>query len=1370
MSQVLKHILMSELASALEAEGYNLGTGQYLQVQQLLAAVPEHTPPERYAALLGPLFVHSPQEQQDFYRLFEQCLERARLLAAAAIAPKPHEQEARQARLWRNALLIITALFSMLGAYLLDWQVFHALRNPTVPLLLVSMLAAAWFVRRTVRTRRKRRFWLAVQLLAIFGGIGLKAVSKPAPPTPLPPDYREFALQPGDTLIQQVRQISGDSLLLARLASGASMGTDSVFGDYSISNTGRFMYAVRDSFDFFRDTILVEAFHASGIVDSTFFVVVLQPGMEDIKPTIDTATAFLAIKSLPYPRSVNALLPPQERVWLITLYRRYADWVKMLLMLLSGLGIWALLQWLEKRRHLIALSTATERSQPPYLWKLPVDVPADIQAGEKAPLLLNLLRRRIRGEASSLDIPASIRATIAQTGRAQFRYKSSTAPPDYLLLIDRQSPNDHRALLFDWLCRRFKAQEAPLARFFYHGDARLCFDETHTDGIALRELQHRFGNARLLLLGHGHQMLSPITGQTEPWTQLLAEWRRRVLMTPVPLRAWGRKEAHLSQVFTLLPASIQGWSMAIEALEPMPVDELIRRMDDAPTDPIRLENGDLIGSLQKHFAPALMDWIAACAVYPLLQWELTLYWGATLSPPGQNLLTFDNLLQLTRLPWFVAGRIPEAAREELVSYLNHRGLEQTVRQHLQQLLEKALPPDTASVAFDEFRMNALVNTLALTQDRKQKQQLEAELTSLQAAGYTLDTVALRYVSASSTPTDLVVPARKPSSSRLYQWVMKFTGGRPAILEHLLAWPLWLVGMVGMWLYHPPFDPCGSKAALPYQGLEVCIGTPSERLYYYGLLLKDYIQQGDTLQADALLAESRLLFPECSPEDTVAFLKNAAVFYFNKGVERHVEHNIAGNRDAAGPWPPELCYWFERAYDLEINGGGVVDAAILSAVNSCSNFQQLPPAEFGPDEPPQFSEPVRISGRILEGDTPNGVSGARITAGSFQAATDRNGYFSIEFPAAAAGATLLLSVDKKGFKTSQKAVLIEHGAPQVLIALYKQDTQPARPEIFRQGELLGLRDAKGKVLLPAEYNRIEWDAAGNGFKVEQRLRGSAVFGFADAKGQIVIPVRYLQLGSLREGLLRAQTEAGWGYLNAQGQVVIPFQFAQASDFSKGQAQVSNAAGVSFVINSSGACVANCTAIQEAPATPVRPPTRLSFSGEVALYFEEQMPNAERRNYEDLYQPYYSSAYKIAVAAEVQQNIAKGGNPIMRFVENELQGGRDEVARRWQELANALRSGLAPGEQIVVVITGYADANEPNAERLALWRAQSVEAWALQFDRGALQPFAKEGRLRIFAEGSGDQGIRSKDTADWLRSARMRRATVNISVQSLRKGKM
>ncbi len=1369
MSQVLKHILMSELTSALEAEGYDLGTAQYLQMQQLLAAVPEHTPPERYASLLGPLFARGPQEQQDFYRLFEQCLERARLLAASAIAPKPYEQEVRQARLWRNALLIITALFSMLGAYLLDWQVFYVLHNPTVPLLLLSMLAAAWFVRRTVRTRRKRWFWLAVQLLAIAIGVVLKAVCKPVPPAPLPPEYREFVLHPGDTLIQQVRQISDDSLLLARLASGASVGTDSVFGHYSISNTGRFVYVVHDTFDFFRDTILVEAFYASGIVDSTFFVVVLQPGIEDLKLQIDAATTFLAIKLPPYPRSVNALLPPPERVWLINLYRRYASWVKMLLMLLSGLGVWTLLQWLERRRRLITLSTATERSQPPYLWKLPVDVPADIQTGDKAPLLLNLLRQRIRSEAFSLDIPASIRATIAQTGRAQFRYKPSTAPPDYLLLIDRQSPNDHRALLFDWLCRQFKMQEAPLARFFYHGDARLCFDENHPNGIALRELQHRFGNARLLLLGHGHQMLSPITGQTEPWTHLLTEWRRRALMTPVPLRTWGRKETHLSQIFTLLPASVQGWSAAIEALEalePLPIDELARRIDDAPLDPIRLENGDLIGSLLKHFPPILVDWIAACAVYPLLQWELTLYWGAILSPPGQNLLTFDNLLRLTRLPWFVTGRIPEVAREELVGYLNARGLEQTVRQHLQQLLEKALPPNVTSVAFDEFRMNALVNTLALTHDRQQKQHLEAELASLQAAGYTLDAVALRYVSASAAQADVLIPARKRATSHLYQWAVKLTGGKPAVVEHLLAWSLWLLGTVGIWLYHPLFDPCGNKKALPYQGLEVCVGTPSEQLYYNGLLLKDYIQQSDTLQANALLAKSRLLFPLGASEDSIAFLKNAAVFYFNKGVEYYFDLDIAGDLDTAGPWPASLCYWFERAYNLEINGGGVVDAAIISAMDRCANFPPLPPTEFDADEPSQLSLPVRIRGRILEADTQNGVANARITAGSFQATTDRGGYFSIEFPVAAAGTTLLLSVDKKGFKTSQKAVVIKPDAPQVLISLYRQDVQTPRPEIFRQGELLGLRDAKGNVLLPAEYNRIEWDAIGNGFKVEQRLRGSSVFGFADPKGQIIVPVRYLQLGLLREGLIRAQTEAGWGYLNAQGQVVIPFRFAQASDFSNGQAQVSNVAGVQFTINRNGDCVANCAAIQETPA--VRPPTRLPFSGEITLYFGEQMPDAERRNYEDLYPRYYSSAYKEAIAAETQQNLAKGGNPLLRFVENELQGGRDEMARRWQELINILRSGLAPGEQIVVAITGYADVNEPNAERLALWRAQSVETWALQFDKGGLQPFVKEGRVRILAEGGGSQGIRGKEPAEWLRSARMRRATVAISVQTTRKG--
>ena len=69
-----------------------------------------------------------------------------------------------------------------------------------------------------------------------------------------------------------------------------------------------------------------------------------------------------------------------------------------------------------------------------------------------------------------------------------------------------------------------------------------------------------------------------------------------------------------------------------------------------------------------------------------MHWDLTLYLGQELSTEEENLLSLDNLLQLSRLPWFVDGQIPEAARLELVDYLAQAGKEADIRESIHQAL------------------------------------------------------------------------------------------------------------------------------------------------------------------------------------------------------------------------------------------------------------------------------------------------------------------------------------------------------------------------------------------------------------------------------------------------------------------------------------------------------------------------------------------------------------------------------------------------------------------------------------------------------------------------------------------------------------
>jgi len=1362
MTDTRLHILMSELTAALEADGYDMGTGKHLQVQELLRRIPSDMPPERLSALLCPLFARNRQEQNDFYQLFEQVWQRVLLLSDVSGEVSDAARQRQTARLWRNLLLLMTAGFSFLGGFLLDVEVFSSWRNPTIPTVFVSLLAAGYFVRRTVASPRKRKWWLLAQILAIAAGVVVKDKVRPVPPPPLLPQYIVRSLHPGDTLTERISIPQGDTLLMALLENGASSGTDSVFADYQVTPQGLFTYIVRDTYDFFRDTILVEAWLASARRDTTFFVINLQLGIDDLDLVkADTNIAAPSPKNPPFPRDMRELLPDSGREYVINLYTKYAWLVKSALGVLSAVGLLALLQWRERRRrYLTAVTQKKDRSGPPYNFRFRIEQPGAIVPGDTAAQLLYLLRRRIRGEATQLDIPASILATIKRLGMADFRYKRLTNPPDYLLLIDRQSPNDHRAALYDWVCKHFQTQEAPLARYFFEGDVRLCFDEKHPEGIPLRELQHRYGNARLIVVGHGHQLLSPLTGRLERWVSMFSDWRRRAMLSPIPVNAWGRREQRIEEVFYLLPASLQGWSAAVEqldAIEPIHTSEWLARLEDIQREPVVLE-GDLIASLRNHFAEPMIEWIAACAVYPLLQWELTLALGSELSPPGSTLLHFDQLRQLTRLPWFVAGSIPEAARTELVEYLASKGMEERVRSIIHRLLQQSTPPDAASVAYEEYRFNTALNALAIATDNKEKSLLQAELQGLQAAGHPVDEVAFKYVQEAPSRTAFTIPPwlrklAEPAAGKL----------RPATWDLLWAIPLWAFFTAFVWWYNPPFDVCGGGSAVAYQNRMLCIHNPTDQLYYNELLIGDLLQQKDTASADSLIADSRLLFPACVSADTVAFLKNTAVNYYNQGVQDLVRLQIdsAYQPNAGASWPESMCAWFSKAYVLEIAGGGMLDTDILSAAVRC----RTRPKEM-PDADSEL-KPIVVRGRVLAAATNKPLVKVKVTAGELTDYTDKLGDYTLRFPADTEGASVVLQFTRQGYVPARLTVTLQPGfIPPAVEMTQESAILDERLRSFRKGEYVGLQDAKGNVVLPAEYYSIDFDEAGNWYKVEQRLRGSSIYGYVNNAGKVVIPIRFRNIGPLRDGLLRAETESGWGYINSSGQTVIPFQYLRAGDFLRGRAEVSlvsKGETSTFTIDKSNKCVANCPQDSKPPVTNT--PTVLNYTLPMSLYFDENTPEKSAANYEDLLKTYLARRDELRrnLSNVVQQNNALPSDDIAVFF-NQMSKEFETLTQAVTEIESKLKFGLAPGESIVVRIRGFAGDQEQDATRLAGRRAESVYIWMSNYGKGALQPYLKSGQLRVIRDASQDGGIRGKEAADWLRDARRRYALVTISVQN------
>ncbi|MFN0014892.1 MAG: hypothetical protein ACKVU2_10125, partial [Saprospiraceae bacterium] len=352
-------------------------------------------------------------------------------------------------------------------------------------------------------------------------------------------------------------------------------------------------------------------------------------------------------------------------------------------------------------------------TEPPFTWNIAPDEQIPVAAEAGFGRTLTRLRSRERTDTSSIDWPATTRASVRQAGVPAIRYKHNTRPVEYLMLVERFAAEDHRALLFDRLWRTLREQEVLVERFFHDGDLRSCHNEQFPQGISLRDLRHRFASARLLVFGSGYRLLSAITGKPAKWTSAIPDWPSRALLTPVPRQEWGLRERRLADLFMLLPAA---WE-SVRYLAESPENEPNARFADLPADvravadwpPISIEK-QVARNLRRHFEPELCTWIAACAVWPALHFDLTLRLGRLLSTPENNLLTYDKLTRLTRLDWFANGHIPRTARAELLEFLNARHPEmlQRVSTYLLELLEQNPPENPKSVAYAEHQINIAI--------------------------------------------------------------------------------------------------------------------------------------------------------------------------------------------------------------------------------------------------------------------------------------------------------------------------------------------------------------------------------------------------------------------------------------------------------------------------------------------------------------------------------------------------------------------------------------------------------------------------------------------------------------------------------------
>jgi len=340
--------------------------------------------------------------------------------------------------------------------------------------------------------------------------------------------------------------------------------------------------------------------------------------------------------------------------------------------------------------------------------------PVSLFTGKTWQWALQALRRPQWVPSLSLDVPASVQATVMKGGLFTPIFGAMKRSPSYLILLQRQGLDDHVYRMADAWVARLRRLGADVDVYAFRGSPQLL--ETtgkQRESNNLAQVAGRHPHHRLLVFIDPAQCFSPLDNQPQPWLALLQRWPQRAVLTPYSpandaamvqrlrhrgFQVVGLNPDALANLETVFQESDAPPSHRPQADPLPPLPSMLAR--DArpwlrPAAPPAAEVTRLLQHLRGYLDQAEWRWFRACAVaFPVLHWELTVFLGQKLTWDGQPVFSEKSLQKLAALPWFREGQIPLWLRQRLVEELN-----QAEKKTLHQLLAEWLktPEDARNI-------------------------------------------------------------------------------------------------------------------------------------------------------------------------------------------------------------------------------------------------------------------------------------------------------------------------------------------------------------------------------------------------------------------------------------------------------------------------------------------------------------------------------------------------------------------------------------------------------------------------------------------------------------------------------------------------
>lgn len=291
------------------------------------------------------------------------------------------------------------------------------------------------------------------------------------------------------------------------------------------------------------------------------------------------------------------------------------------------------------------------------------------------------LGRPLRGRKAIVDVKCTANATARRAGVLELRFKRMDERPGYLMLCERIHADDQVAGWYDHWVNEFRRNGLPIDYYFFASNPRICWHPNSNQIVSLAHLAALQPNDRLLIFSGGQGFCDLLAEKPYPWVidGDISTWQERFILTPLDPCAWGRREQILSDNgFLVIPANnvglnaLVGWISTGEAVihfsgakqAPYPISLIGNEEDVCSPEPPSLDLiNSLITDLRNYLGMNGFHWLAACAVFPIIRWELALELGRALLGDRD---TSTHVLRLVHLPWFRRGAIPDWFRLRLL--------------------------------------------------------------------------------------------------------------------------------------------------------------------------------------------------------------------------------------------------------------------------------------------------------------------------------------------------------------------------------------------------------------------------------------------------------------------------------------------------------------------------------------------------------------------------------------------------------------------------------------------------------------------------------------------------------------------------------